>query len=431
MKWTVVLAAAAVVMAFVMDAEGAQFVGGPLLGGAYDELLPVLVRGRTFVPSFKARIEYDDNIFTEETDPVEQWKLVIEPKLDLHILRETTYLGLSYQYSLQIYEDRDPDTDQSHDASLTFNHKFSERVELRVRDRYRRMFEPELVEATVTDEVAGERVVTRRLRNDRDYNIFSPTVIVGVTPKLNGSVTYENVWVDYEDPEVSISGDYMQNSGSLAGNYILSQQTYLTFFYRYQDIDYDSDETKVDSTSNIASIGGTHRFSPTLSGTLQVGVERRTFADFTRTAEDGTEERITDQTQTAPYISASIRAPLSETISTEVGYSYRIEETTEAAFLSQELQSVYLAVSQSFTDRFSTTFNATLDFSEFSIDEARFPETQSTFDEQSIAFALVFRYAISSNWHVEAGWRFTDVDSDFPRQSYRRNRPFVGVSAIF
>ena len=431
MKWTVVPAIVAVVMAFALSAEGAQIVYGPVLGGAYDEMLPVLVRGRPFVPSFKARLEYDDNIFTEETDPVEQWKFVIEPKLDLHILREMTYLGVSYQYSLQIYEDRDPKTDQSHDAVLTLNHKFSPRFEVRVRDRYRRMFEPELVEATVEEGTAGERVFTRWLRNDRDYNVFSPTLIVTVTPKINGSISYENIWVDYEDPEVSLTGDYIENSGSLALNYILSAKTYLTGVYRYQDIDYDSDEIKVDSTSNVFSVGATHQFTSTLTGTLQVGVEQRDYGPFTRTNEDGTEEVVTDKTQTAPYINASIQAPLSDTISTEVGYSYRIEETTEAAFLSQELQSVYLGVSQSFTDRLSATFNATLDFGEFNIDEARYPDTASNFDEQTILFALVFRYAISTNWHAEIGWRFTDSDSDFPGQSYRRNRTFLGVSAIF
>jgi hypothetical protein len=402
-----------------------------VLGGAYDELLPVLVRGRTFVPSFKSRLEYDDNIFTEEKDPVEQWKFVIEPKLDLHILSESSYLGLSYQYSLQIYEDRDPKTDQSHDVVLIFNHKFSERFELRVRDTFRKMFEPELVEATVEEGLAGERVVTRRLRNDRDYNVFSPTVIVTITPKVSASATYENVWINYEDPDVSITGDRMENSGSASANYILSQQTYLTFVYRYQDIDYDSDEVKVDSISNIFSIGATHRFSPTLSGTLQAGVEHRDYGNFTRTNDDGTKELVTDKTQTAPYVNASLQAPLSETISTQVGYTYRIEETTEAAFLSQELQSVYLGISQSFTDRFSATFNATLDFGQFNVDEARYPDTQSNFDEQTIQFAIVLRYALSSNWHLEGGWRFTDTDSDFSGQSYERNRTFVGVSAIF
>lgn len=431
MKRTIVVAVAAAVVALVMSAEGAQPAFGPVVGGAYDELLPILVRGRTIVPSFKIRFEHDDNIFTEETDPVKQWKFVLEPKIDIHILRELAYYGLSYQYSLQVYEDRDPDTDQSHDVTLTLNQKLSERLEVKVRDRYRHMQEPELVEVTVAEGPVGERVITRRQRNDRDYNVFSPNVIVGVTPKVNTSLAYEHIWVDYEDAEVSITGDRIQQSGSATANYILSPKTYLTLLYRYHDIDYDSDESKVDSTSNVVSVGATHQFSPTLTASLQVGVEWRDFADYTRTTADGTEEVVTDQEQTAPYVSASIRAPVSETIATEVGYTYRIEETTESAFLSQELQSVYLGISQSFTDRFSAVFNATLDFGEHSIDEARFPETQSDFDEQTLLFALVFRYRIKPNWNAEVGWRFTDVDSDFPGQSYRRNRTFVGVSAIF
>jgi hypothetical protein len=430
MKGTAVVAAVAAVLALTLSAEGAQ--PAPVLGGAYDELLPILVRGRTFVPSFKVRFEYDTNIFTEEDDPVKMWKFVIEPKFDIHILRELSYYGFSYQYSLQVYEDRDPDTDQAHDFTLTLNQKVSERVEIRVRDRYRQMQEPELVEAIVEEGLAEERVVTRRLRNDRDYNVFSPTLTVRVAPKINMSGTYEHVWVDYDDEEVSLTGDRIGQSAALTGSYILSSQTYLTLYYRYQDIDYDSDEEKVDSSSSIVAVGATHQFTPTVSGMLRVGVEWREYADFTREAQDGTEELVTDQKQTAPYIDASVRAPLSETISTQVGYSYRIEETTEAAFLSQELQSVYFSISQSFTDRFSAVFNATLDFGEHNLDEARYPErTQTDFDEQTILFALVLRYRVKPNWHIEVGWRFSDVDSDFPGASYRRHRTFAGVSAIF
>ena len=432
MKTTAVVAAAAALVALLMSAGEAQPAFGSAVGGAYDELLPILVRGRTFVPSFKTRLEFDDNIFTAETNPVEQWKLVIEPKIDIHLLRELSYYGLSYQYSLQIYEDREPSTDQSHDVMLTLNQKLSDRVEVKLRDRYRRMNEPELVEVIVEEGIADQRVVTERLRNDRDYNVLSPSLIFRATPKLHTSFAYEHIWMDYEHEEVSIRGDRTQQSASANGSYILSPKTYLTFYYRYGDIDYDSDEVKVDSTSNTVALGASHQFSPTLSATLRAGAEQRKFGTFTRTAADGTEETVTDQEQTAPYISASVRAPVSDTLSTEIGYTYRIEETTEAAFLSQELQSVYLGISQSFTDRFSAVFNATLDFGQHKLDEARYPDqTQTDYDEQTLLFALVLRYRIKPNWHAEIGWRYTDTDSDFPGQTYKRNRTFLGISAIF
>jgi hypothetical protein len=431
MKGTVVVALAAAVVALAVSAEGAQPVFGPVEGGAYDELLPILVRGRTFVPSFKTRFEYDDNIFTEEHNPVAMWKFVIEPKFDIHILRELAYYGLSYQYSLQYYEDRHPRTDQSHDVSLTLNRKLSERVEVRVRDLFRKMQEPEVVEATVTEGIEGERVVTRRLRNDRDYNVLSPAVTVTISPRVNATAAYENIWVDYEDRDVSFTGDRVTQNGSLSTNFVFSSKTYITLFYRYQDNNYKYAEVKADSTSNFATLGLTHQFSPTLTGSVQAGGEWRTYADYTRTNANGTEELVTGQTQTAPYINASVRAPLSQTLSTELGYTYRIEETTQSEFLSQELQSVYLGISQSFTDRLSAVFNATFDFGTFSVDEARYPDITTDFQEQTLAFALVLRYKIKANWHAEVGWRFTDTDSDFAGNSYRRNRAFIGISTIF
>ena len=65
--------------------------------------------------------------------------------------------------------------------------------------------------------------------------------------------------------------------------------------------------------------------------------------------------------------------------------------------LSQELQSVYLGISQSFTDQLSAVFNATFDFGQHKLDEARYPEgTQTDFDEQTVLFALVLRYQIKA-----------------------------------
>lgn len=420
---------------FSISVFGATFRTGAL-GGAYDELLPSIVRGKPLVFSGKTRVEYDDNIYSEEDDVVESWKFVLEPKLDYHLISETTYLGAYYQFSYRWTENQIEDQeDISHDVSVTLNHMFSNSFELRLRELYRqREDQIEIIDQIAVIEVGSEveDVPGRRDRDESyDRNDFSAAGVLSMSERLNIVGTASHMWLDYVDDAVSINNDRTEYSIGGRGEFIWSAQTSLSLGIIHQDIDYDQEISKVDSETYTYYGGVTHNLSQTLTSTTNVGWQERTFDSYTIEVEGGEDVFVEQREQTSPYVDMSVSAPLSEAFVTTLGFRYNITETDQSLFLSEETKTFYLSVTNKFTPQFSVRFNGIMRFGDYNVDVARVEGVPEDMSEDSIQFAIVFRYKIQEGWFAEAGWRYIDVDSDFPNNSYERNRTFFGFNAVF
>jgi hypothetical protein len=413
------------------------FASSPVvLGGAYDELLPNLVKGRPFVFSGKARWEYDDNIYAEENNEVASWVLSIEPKVDYRKLTEASLLQLSYQFSYRWFENRPEDNeDLSHDVGVILNHMFSESFELRLRDNYRRREDQVALEDQITQAETGIQPTIERQRRDLNEtynrNDFEASGVYKLSERFNIIGSYTNLWIDYEDETLSINTDRVENGLGARLEYIWKPQTSFSLGYLFSDIDYDNETNKVDSTTDTIYGGVNHTFSPSLSGNVNVGWQDRTYDPYTSTDEAGNEIVIEDKNETSPYVDLSISSMISEMLVSSVGYRYSITETDQSMFLSQQMQTFYLSLTNKFSERFSVRFNGIMTFGDFNVDVARMPNAPENMSEDAVQFALVFRYQIKQGWFAETGWRYTDVDSDFPGNTYERNRTFVGINAIF
>ena len=65
--------------------------------------------------------------------------------------------------------------------------------------------------------------------------------------------------------------------------------------------------------------------------------------------------------------------------------------------------------------------------SEDIIDEFR----RDSLEQNVLQLDLTFRRRLTERLTASIGWRFTEVDSDFPENSYSRNRFFVGLRGLF
>lgn len=416
-------------------AEASLFASN-YLGGAYDDTLPTLVKGRPLVFSGKARWEYDDNIYAEEFDEVASWVLSVEPKIDYRKLTEASILQLSYQFSYRWFENRDEDPeDLSHDISAILNHMFSESLELRIRDTYRIREDQISIEEQIVDVEEETPPTTERLRRDYDEtyerNEFEASAVFRISERFNVIGSYANYWLDYEDEEFSINNDRTEDSFGARLEYLWKPQTTFSLGYQYKDIDYEIETNKVDSITHQYSAGVRHIFSPAFTGSINVGYLDRTYDPYTSTDEEGNEIIIEDKNETSPYLDINVSSQISEMLVSSLGYRYTIMETDQSMFLSQQTQTFYLSVTNKFTERLSVRFNGLMSFGDFDVDVARSPTAPENMSEDVVQFGLVFRYQLKESWFAEAGWRYTDVDSDFPNNSYERNRTFIGLNAIF
>ncbi len=377
---------------------------------------------RPLSASFRLRQEYDDNVYTSEIDKASSWKTIFQPKVDLRYSSPLYNVGLTYQFSYTYFESRVDREDMGHSITASAYHKFSPLITATLRDTFRREQEPEVVE-TIIEEGGRSRDIMRRRKGDYVHNRVSGSVDYLVLRSLYLVGRFSNTVISYEDPKISVNSDRVENLFGASIRYVHTLRTSFSASYQFQNVDYDSEETKVDSGTNIYYLGVSHTFSPIFVGYLNAGYQKRTFEAFEERGE------IDD---TSPYIEGSVGAQIGENLTLRSGYRYSITETEQSVFLSQQLQLIYLSLNYTISPKFSVGLDGSSELGHFDLDVARVPaEFPEDLEERSMQYGIVFRYKIARNWSLETGWRHINNDSDFPEASYDRNRGHVGISAKF
>src|SRR4030095_6010854 len=113
----------------------------------YGDIAPETANKRWSV-SAAVRGFYDDNYTTRPNGEGKEGSLGFEliPSVHLNMPMETSFLGLSYIYTMDYYADRDDDKiDQSHDAKFTFDHQFNERTHVNFIDQFIYSLEPTIL----------------------------------------------------------------------------------------------------------------------------------------------------------------------------------------------------------------------------------------------------------------------------------------------
>ncbi len=423
MKRTSVFVVLVLMVILLLGSSYAASIRPGILGGAYDELLPEAVKGKTFVPSIKFRWEYDDNIFTTTkgekntygVSEKESWKLYVEPKIDVHLLSDTSYLGGSYQYSLLYYTDRpDDDTEMAHDAQIDVRHRFSPGLEVALTDIFRYSEEPEIAEDIVT--AGGVRTLTLQRNGDYYYNRGSAAMNVRLSPQLWMNLNYANVYVDYDDAGVSYYYDRMINTAGGKLQYLATPESRINLGVTYANVDYDSDALRKDSDSWIGFVGLNQTLAKYTVGSITAGWENRDFSDV-------------DISEDAPFVDVNIASGLGKKSNAKAGYRYGLTETAYAQFGAEQAHTLYAGVNAWLANWTSVHFNTSYEMAEF---EGSIPgRATSAKDEDVWLLGIVLRQRVHRDMYLEVGYRRTDVSSDYDNSDYERNRYYVGFGGIF
>ena len=415
----------------LLGSSQAASIRPAILGGAYDELLPEAVRGKTFVPSINLRWEYDDNIYTT-TDAEkrtglseeESWKIYVEPKIALHYLTATTYLGLSYQYSLIYYDDRaGDDTDNAHDAILDVRHHFSPDVEVVLRDLFRQSEEPELASQIIT--AGGVRTIPYQRNGDYAYNRASAALNVQTGRQLLWNFNYNNLLVDFDEGEwvngqrgASYFFDRTANSGGIKAQYLATPQSRISLGVLYTDTEYDAAALMKDSEAWIGYVGLVQNLTKGAVASILAGWESREL-------DSGNVD------ENAPYVDISLASKIGKKGNAKIGYRFNMDETEQAAYAFQDLHTLYAGVNAWVTSLTSIHINTTYELGRFNSEDTIAGRDFVDRDEDVWLVGLVLRRHVTEDMFIEGGYRRTDVESDFEGSAYERNRFFVGFGGIF
>jgi hypothetical protein len=381
----------------------------------------------------RLRMEYDDNVRQTHKDKKDSMKIIEELELSGSLNFEQTFLSLRYRPSFVYWFDRDEDdTDFHHSVDFIFNHRFTPRLTLSLQDTFRRAELPELIQDGTTV----------RQKDTYNYNSARGTLSVVVRPDTRLDVGGRWIVLDYVEDEVSKQSDYNKYVGGLSLRHQVVQDTALSADLRYEDMKYKDADSR-DSKSTFVGAGLEQIFSPNLLGSLSAGWQHKDY------------KKSFESKQDAPYADVSLTFLPSPATRISAGGSYSLTETDVFPYSGQERAAMYASLAYDFTARIS--FYLSGSYSHGKYDGQDLPDNATVGDlpgkqqaeliekgaspsdglnedyvdsiddgkENVVLVSSRLTYKLGRRNWLEAGWQYSNVDSDM-REDFDRNRVHFG-----
>lgn len=231
-------------------------------------------------PQFSLGETYSDNIFYQETDPVEDFITVVSPGVKLQLGRpDHNYVELNYQYDHLFYiENSDLNTGQ-HTFNLT-DELALERLKLRGADRIQLLSNPlgGVVEQIIDPN--GNAIIVRG-NVDRFSVSDSYTLSYDLSEKTAVYVRGDHSMVDYEQSVLLYDMRKLTGTGGFAFQVFPKTAVFGEVYYGQTRTEPNNPlqpgNPRLDAVGGY--IGARGDFTPKLTGMAKVGYERREFTD--------------------------------------------------------------------------------------------------------------------------------------------------------
>lgn len=364
--------------------------------------------GRNYLIHNRLRLEYDDNIHETESDETSSFKVIEEVELLVNFNLENTFVSFRYKPSFIWWENRDQgSTDLHHDFDFLFNHEFTPRLALSVKDTFRLAELPESI----------ERGTVIRQRSDFIYNALVGTMTYQLTPvgRMEASGRYN--LLRYDESDVADSEDYDMYVAGLTYRHTVVPETSVSLDTRYESIEYDV--VNRDAETYQLAAGIEQMFSPNVLGNARAGYMRKEYDA----------ESISSDSK--PFAEASMTLLPSPATRITVGAGHTLLESDIFPYSNQERTRIFASLSHDITARVSWNIAGSYIDSEYEADTVAIEDAEEAGidfgdgSEEIIQVSTRMTYRVNrSNW-LEASWQFTTLDSEL-RQDFDRNRFSIG-----
>lgn len=369
--------------------------------------------GRNYMIHNRLRLEYDDNIRQTDKDTSSSWKIIEEVEFLINFNLENTFVSARYKPSFVWWENRsEGSTDLHHDVDFIFNHAFTPRLALSVKDTFRYAELPEAI----------ERGTMVREESDFIYNSLLGTVTYKVTPVGRVEASGRYSLLRYDKSSVADREDYDLYVAGLTYRHAIVQETALMLDARVETIDYSDKEFDRGADSYQIGAGVEHMFSPNMLGNARAGYHYKDFSDESLSSD------------TAPYAEVNMTVSPSPATRLTMGAGYSMLESDIFPYANQNRARVFVGMSYDLTARVALNLAGSYSYSKYKADDAvarDLAESDVELDDGSenlVQLSTRLTYRVNrSNW-LEAGWQFTTLDADdkLNRQDFDRNRISIG-----
>lgn len=376
----------------------------------------------------RLRLAHDDNVGQRAEDKQSSLRVNQEATLSGSFRGENTFVGLRYQLGLHWYEDRDDeDTDVNHEADFIWNQTLSRRFSFSLADTFRITEQPELVREDGT---------LRRRDSSYLYNAVRGTLSAVTTPRTSLNMSARYVLLRYDEDALAERDDYDLVAGGLTLRGRVGADTSAFMDVRAENIDYrgagqtQRDDIEFPGADRERVAEAARRRVPDRSAdTLSagIGIEHSLGADTSAMLRGGVSYRefkaANTDSETSPYAEGRLTYHYSPATRFVISASYQLAQPSLISYVRQERTSAELRVSHDVTSRLSLVLVGGVVHSEYDREktvDTLDPDEVESGSETALTTRARLAYRIGSNNWLEAGWQYTDLDSDL-RDHYTRN----------
>ena len=414
----------------VIASAGLLAVGAAGLNAAY---APGLTRTQTSKPwsiSASVRGFYDDNYNTQPSDRKEDsFGLEITPLIAVNFPKDQTYLGASYRYSMKWYEARDNNSvDQSHIATLKADHRFSEKYDIWLDDRFIYSQEPDLVEGGTP------------IRTDADgfRNSVKLGFNAGINERVGVGAGYANNWIDFDDEGAgsrSAQLDRLEHLFNIDGRYNVREDLTALLGYQFGLLEYTADEllysafgaTEMsdirDNYSHYVYAGAEGQLNPNLTVSGRAGIQ---YTDFDNLGEDAVN----------PYLNGAVTYSYAPGSYVQAGVTWRRQATDVTGatdptgqgrntVTDQNAVTLYGEVNHRMTAKLTGNGIVQGQVAEFNGGVADGEQ------DRFLVAGAYLDYEINKFLNAELGYNYDRLDSDLSNRSFTRNRVYLGLRGTY
>ena len=360
-----------------------------------------------FTVTADLREEYDDNIYTSNgPNKVSSLKEIISPSLLFSYPMDNSTFDARYTFGLTHYDHRPGSPfDQDHDVVLRYNHAFSDRFNLDLRDDGGYHNDPSL-----QDSLGGV------LREGAYYSNIATAEFTAQWTPLFGTVTsYSNNFIRYENSTIGDSQDSDENTVSQDFRFAFWPTVTFAVGAIYDNITYQS--TGRGFSNYTGNVGLDYQALPSLSLGFRVG------GSITEVDEDNSSSE-------SPYASANINWQLGEKSRLIASYVHSVTPTDVIFAQGQESDRFTANFLYNITENITTHFEGIYTHNEFT-DLLLQGSGSGNFSEDVIGIDTGVTYHYNHYLDFEAGYIFSDVSSPDAFRDYTRNEIYVGVRGTY
>ncbi|MCH1503103.1 outer membrane beta-barrel protein [bacterium] len=250
-------------------------------------------------------------------------------------------------------------------------------------------------------------------RTDQYFYLYNNAALsYAWTRRFSTVASWVTSGITYDGDDVE---DRWANRIGLAARYLWTRATTLVGEYRFGITDYETGTA--DYTSHYLLAGVDHMFNRVTQGSVRVGAEFRDNDNY--------------DSNTSPYIEASLVQLLNEGFSLRWAARYGLEDSELGSFESRTSIRMGVTAQYEFNPRLTGTAGMTYVHSE--LDDS-YVAGVSDGDEDFFGINLGLSYLLYSNVRVEGGYSYGTLDSNIDSgisRDFDRHRVFMGVSANF